>query len=153
MIGGQAMGKIRSLDCASLLGRTVNRKIKTLDFAKLLGFETINEQISGSVDFRDETLGDKLGAKVGVEAVESDARLKRDIDRIATRSDGLLIYSFRYLWDDEVYVGVIAQDLLRNELWRSAVSTKANGYFAVDYGMIDLRMTTLDEWHAKAWPR
>jgi hypothetical protein len=103
-------------------------------------------------DQADETLGDKLGAKVGLEPT-SDARLKRDIDHIATRSDGLPIYSFKYLWDDEVYVGVMAQDLLRNEPWRPAVLTKANGYFAVNYRRIGLRMTTLEEWRVKAWPR
>jgi hypothetical protein len=124
-------------------------EINTLDFAKLLGFATVSEQIAEGVDFQDDTLGDKLGAKVGVEAVESDARLKRDITRVATRSDGLPIYSFRYLWDEEVYVGVMAQDLLRNELWRLAVSTDANGTFAVDYRTLGLRMTTLDAWQAE----
>jgi hypothetical protein len=123
-------------------------EIKNLDFTKLLGFETVSDHITEGIDFQDETLGPKLGAKVG-EPEESDIRLKRDITHVATRGDGLPIYSFRYLWDDDVYVGVMAQDLLENERWRPAVSTKANGYFAVNYGRLGLRMTTLDEWHAK----
>ncbi len=53
--------------------------------------------------------------------------MKRDITQIATRDDGLPIYSFRYLWDDEIHVGVMAQDLLRNEAWASAVVTKEGG--------------------------
>ena len=38
-----------------------------IDFSKLLGFDAVNDQISGSVDFQDETIGAKLGAKVGIE--------------------------------------------------------------------------------------
>jgi hypothetical protein len=78
----------------------------------------------------------------------SDARLKRDITQLATRDDGLPIYSFRYLWDDEVRVGVMAQDLLRNEAWAPAVVTKEGGYLFVDYARLGLRMATLDEWQA-----
>ena len=43
------------------------RKTKTLDFARLLGFDTVSDQISGSLDFREGTIGDKLGARVGPE--------------------------------------------------------------------------------------
>ena len=124
------------------------QKTEKLDFGKLLGFETVGAQIAGGLDLQDETFGDKLGAKVGLEP-PSDVRLKRDIDHLATRCDGLPIYAFKYLWDDEVHVGVMAQDLLRNELWRPAVLTKGSCYFAVDYRRLGLRMTTLDEWLAK----
>jgi hypothetical protein len=72
--------------------------------------------------------------------------LKRDIRHVATRRDGLRLYAFKYLWGDETYVGVMAQDLLRNETWRAAVSTMANGYYAVHYGKLGLRMTTLKAW-------
>jgi hypothetical protein len=43
-------------------------KTDKIDYAKLLGFEAVAEQISGSVDFQDETISAKLGAKVGAEA-------------------------------------------------------------------------------------
>ena len=36
-----------------------------IDFSKLMGFETVRKLISGVVDFRDDVLGAKLGAKVG----------------------------------------------------------------------------------------
>lgn len=36
-----------------------------IDFAKLLGFKVMSEELSDSVDFRDETFGGRLGAKVG----------------------------------------------------------------------------------------
>ena len=38
---------------------------REIEFSKLLGFEAVSDQIAGSVDFRDETIGAKLGAKVG----------------------------------------------------------------------------------------
>ncbi len=41
------------------------RKTRAIEFARLLGFASISDQLSGSVDFRDEKLGAKLGAKVG----------------------------------------------------------------------------------------
>ena len=48
-----------------------NRTTKTnkLDYAKLLGFEGVGEQLSESVDFQDETMNAKLGAKDGVESM------------------------------------------------------------------------------------
>jgi hypothetical protein len=36
-----------------------------IDYSKLLGFESIGDLISGGVDFQDEALAAKLGAKVG----------------------------------------------------------------------------------------
>jgi hypothetical protein len=36
-----------------------------IDFTKLLGFAAVTDQISGSVDFQNETIAAKLGAKVG----------------------------------------------------------------------------------------
>jgi hypothetical protein len=35
--------------------------------SKLLGFGSISHQINGSVDFQDEDLAAKLGAKVGID--------------------------------------------------------------------------------------
>jgi hypothetical protein len=46
-----------------------------IDFAWLLGFETVTCELSEAVDFQDETLGAKLGAKVGgVEALAPERR-------------------------------------------------------------------------------
>ena len=42
-------------------------EIPKLDFARLLGFATVSEQIPETLDFQDDILGDKLGAKVGAE--------------------------------------------------------------------------------------
>ena len=40
-----------------------------IDFSKLLGFDTVSDLMSDGVDFRDDILGAKLGAKVGTETL------------------------------------------------------------------------------------
>ena len=47
--------------------KTVMRHARTLDFAKLIGFSVLGPEIEGRLDFHDQTFGDKLGAKVGLE--------------------------------------------------------------------------------------
>ena len=76
----------------------------------------------------------------------SDRRLKRSIHFLARHHNGLKIYAFKYLWSDVVYVGVMAQDLLNNPTWKDAVVTKANGFYAVNYALLGLKMTTLAQW-------
>lgn len=76
----------------------------------------------------------------------SDRRLKRDVTHIATLENGLKLYSFKYLWDDIVNVGVMAQDLLTHETRRDAVVLMSNGFYAVNYAALGLRMTTLEAW-------
>jgi hypothetical protein len=79
-------------------------------------------------------------------ATPSDKRLKRSIHLLAKLHNGIKIYAFKYLWSDVVYVGVMAQDLLKNPTWKDAVITKANGFYAVNYAMLGLKMTTLAQW-------
>jgi hypothetical protein len=76
----------------------------------------------------------------------SDKRLKRSIHLLARLHNGIKIYAFKYLWSDVVYVGVMAQDLLKNPAWKDAVITKANGFYAVNYSMLGLKMTTFAQW-------
>jgi outer membrane immunogenic protein len=72
----------------------------------------------------------------------SDARLKRDVALVARRDDGLGIYSFKYLWSDVTYVGVMAQEvaLIHPE---AVVRDALSGYLAVDYGRLGLSLMTL----------
>jgi hypothetical protein len=81
----------------------------------------------------------------------SDARLKRDIQQIATTADGYKIYSFKYLENMDAnnvsYVGVMAQDLISDH--PEAIVTMLNGFYAVRYDRLGLRMTTLDEYRRK----
>jgi hypothetical protein len=78
--------------------------------------------------------------------VISDRRLKRSVRLLARLHNGMKVYAFKYLWSDVVYVGVMAQDLLKNPTWKDAVVIKANGFYAVNYAMLGLNMTTLAQW-------
>ncbi|MEQ1771514.1 MAG: tail fiber domain-containing protein [Devosia sp.] len=78
----------------------------------------------------------------------SDRRLKRDITHVATLNDGIRLYAFRYLWSEDIHVGVMAQDLLEDRRFARTVTTGKDGFYQVDYSMLDLRMVSYDEWTA-----
>jgi hypothetical protein len=85
---------------------------------------------------------------------ESDARLKMHIAPVAVLPNGLTLYSFQYRRDPTTtYVGVLAQDLLKSEnsKFRNAVVVGSNGYYAVKYDELGLKMLTLDEWRSMSW--
>ena len=51
-----------------------------IDFTKLLGFDTVSHELSESgLDLRDDTLGSKLGAKVGEEPESTGPSLAIDL--------------------------------------------------------------------------
>jgi hypothetical protein len=56
---------------------------------------------------------------------------------VGHRADGLGLYRFKYLWSDNEYVGVMAQEVaLRHP---EAVARDAlSGYLSVDYGRLGL---------------
>lgn len=64
----------------------------------------------------------------------SDVRLKRDVELIGREDDGLGVYRYRYLWDDEPEVGVLAQEAM--VLRPHAVVQTPSGFLAVDYGQL-----------------
>ena len=68
----------------------------------------------------------------------SDIRLKTDFRRIGTTVLGLPLYRFQYRNRPGVYLGVMAQDVLKVE--PSAVSIDADGYYMVDYGKLGIAM-------------
>ena len=73
--------------------------------------------------------------------VPSDRRLKRSIELIETKENGIKLYSFQYLWSDEYFVGVMAQDLLDTPF--ESAATLKNGYYVVDYSKLGLEMKLL----------
>jgi hypothetical protein len=75
----------------------------------------------------------------------SDRRLKRNIELLETRN-GIKIYSFQYLWSNEYFVGVMAQDLLGTE-HESAV-VERNGFYTVDYTQLGFNMMLLSEYNS-----
>jgi len=76
----------------------------------------------------------------------SDIRLKRDIVALGRLDDGLVLYRFRYNWSDQVYVGVMAQEVAA--VVPAAVVRGPDGYLLVDYARLGLRMQTWSEWSA-----
>jgi outer membrane immunogenic protein len=79
----------------------------------------------------------------------SDARLKRDITLVGRLDDGLGLYSYRYLWSDTIYVGVMAQEVALihpDAIVRGAL----DNYLRVDYSRLGLKLMTLPEWDARS---
>ena len=79
----------------------------------------------------------------------SDMRVKRDIVQLARLDNGIGLYRYRYLWSDETYVGVIAQEVARVK--PEAVVRGADGYLRVDYRQLGMSLQTWDQWlnHSK----
>lgn len=72
----------------------------------------------------------------------SDMRVKRDIVRIGTAANGLPVYNFKYLWSDQTYQGVMAQDVLSHT--PDAVVVNPHGLLSVNYDMLGLEMSAVD---------
>jgi outer membrane immunogenic protein len=104
----------------------------------LFGF---TEPGPGSSKFKDA-----LVVRVGATYHYSDRRLKRDVALLSRREDGVGIYRYRYLWSDEIYVGVMAQEVARID--RDAVACGPGGYLRVNYQRLGLRLMTWDEWES-----
>jgi len=81
--------------------------------------------------------------------IPSDIKLKRDITLLGRLDDGLGLYSYRYLWSDTVYVGVMAQEVAVT--MPSAVVLGDDGYLRVDYSKLGLQIRTLADWQALAY--
>jgi hypothetical protein len=70
--------------------------------------------------------------------VRSDRRLKTNISRIGTTVFGLPLYRFSYRGSDDMFTGVMAQDVLG--VMPQAVSRDAAGFYRVNYGMLGIEM-------------
>ncbi len=107
-----------------------------LDWSKLLGFAqaSLAKDKGAPVRLSDPRLA-KIGAKFGGKP-RSDIRLKTDIRRIGTTAHGLPLYGFRYIGEDGLYEGVMAQDVLG--VLPAAVSVAEDGYYRVDYDLLGI---------------
>jgi polysaccharide biosynthesis/export protein len=81
-------------------------------------------------------------------AVPSDIRLKRDIVLLDRPPNGIGLYRYRYIWSDQVYVGVMAQEVA--QIVPDAVVRGADGFLRVNYARLGMRLLTWDEWAAKS---
>jgi hypothetical protein len=80
-------------------------------------------------------------------ALPSDVRLKQDIRYISKLQDGINLYSYSYKNDTsrKMYVGVMAQEVIR--VVPNAVITMANGFMAVRYDLLGIKLMTLKKWN------
>lgn len=76
--------------------------------------------------------------------VRSDIRLKADVVRVGQLDNGLPLYRFRYLWSSDIYVGVLAQEVL--PVVPYAVIVGEDGFMRVNYEMLGTRLMTWEEW-------
>ena len=83
-------------------------------------------------------LGSALGT-LGAAGIKagwfSDIRLKRDIERIGETPElKLPLYTFKYLWDDEVHTGVMAHEA--EQVIPEAVMVNPSGFKMVNYALV-----------------
>jgi hypothetical protein len=74
----------------------------------------------------------------------SDERVKRDIAEVGRLPSGIRIYRFRYSWSDQVFVGVLAQEVA--QVVPEAVIRGGDGYLRVNYARLGTRLFTWEEW-------
>jgi hypothetical protein len=63
----------------------------------------------------------------------SDQRLKKNVARLGTRSDGLGVYEFEYIWGGGRHIGLMAQEVVN--IYPDAIG-ESGGYMTVDYGKV-----------------
>lgn len=75
-----------------------------------------------------------IGTLAGKAASFSDRRLKTDIELIDREPDGLGVYTYRYIWDDEPRTGVMVDEVAELRPW--ALGPVIEGYGTVNYGAL-----------------
>jgi hypothetical protein len=123
-------------------------KTADLEDAELLGFEHIEVTPDSSAEDAAALALNKRGESGEGPPVSSDHRLKTHVKRVSATTDGLNVYSFRYVGDDREFRGVMAQELLADERNRGAVEAGADGYYRVDYARLGLAALVTDEMRA-----
>jgi hypothetical protein len=85
--------------------------------------------------------GQTIGPSGTCVEAASDIRLKRDVVLLGRLANGIGLYRYRYLWDDTVYVGVMAQEVAA--IVPRAVSAARDGFLRVNYARLGLRLLAL----------
>jgi hypothetical protein len=118
--------------------RKTERNI-VVDRNKLLGVR--NNPTDGTTE-NDNSINLKLGVKVGVKPpLPSDIRLKTNVHQVGTTAHNLPLYTFNYLGEDDLYEGVMAQDVLK--VMPAAVIVGDDGYYRVKYDMLGVELRRL----------
>lgn len=105
-----------------------------------LGGVTAGQQIVGGINTAGKGLGQAIAAGTRGGGGGSDRNIKENIEYLGLEN-GVPIYAFNYIGEPERYKGVMAQDIL-------AIMPKAvymeNGYLAVNYDMLGIKMERID---------
>ena len=76
----------------------------------------------------------QLAQGIGTAVAASDPRLKENVELIDMKPDGLGVYRYNYTGDDEVKVGVMADEVAR--LRPEALGPVVAGFLTVDYSKL-----------------
>jgi hypothetical protein len=89
-------------------------------------------------------MGGGMGGGMG--GMVSDIALKHSIVWLDTLPSGIGLYRFQYNWSNQVYVGVMAQEVLT--VRPDAVVRGNDGYLRVHYERIGAPFQTWEQWTA-----
>lgn len=81
--------------------------------------------------------GGAVGGRVGN---ASDPSLKQDVQYLRTLENGLRLYAFRYIGQEEGFVGVMADEILADPRYAHAVVQGPGGVLLVDYEQLPVRL-------------
>jgi Ca2+-binding RTX toxin-like protein len=119
----------------------------------------IDQTNAGAFADNDDLLLDITGATGTIGAgnfigggppLPSDVRLKRDIVELERLASGIGLYRYRYAWSDQLFVGVMAQEVAT--VVPHAVTPDDDGYLRVDYARLGMRLQTWEQWSAADRP-
>jgi hypothetical protein len=98
----------------------------------------------GGASYAAPKIGNRAGARGGGRGRRSDLALKHDIVLLGRLGNGLGFYRFAYNGANEVYVGVLAQEV--QDVMPEAVLRGRDGYLRVRYDKLGLRFQTYRQW-------
>jgi hypothetical protein len=117
----------------------MNKKLDTMTAV----LSNISNVVSG--DLRTYLLENQNNSQNIQTTSRSDKRLKNIIRKVGVSELGINIYEFTYKFNNQqIYQGVIAQELIGTEFESSLVSDK-NGYYSVDYSKLDVEFKKLNK--------
>ena len=105
--------------------------------AAQLGGQTFLQNVGQNIGLKLGSLGKSIKSAFSGFKGFSDARLKEDIKLVGKSPSGINIYSFKYKHTDGTYEGVMAQEVP----WAREMTD--TGYYAVDYGKVDVEFRRL----------
>jgi hypothetical protein len=120
------------------LSVSYGRSILNTQQAKLVQTEVTNTQVVQTSGYIPGPIITIVTPSVPPYWFWSDIRLKRDVELMSRMSSGINLYKFKYLWSDEEYVGVMAQEVMN--IVPDAVRLSDNGYYMVNYDVIGMKM-------------